>query len=65
MAKYTSVFSQLLRYIPRSEFQAIVQRLAGDKGVRSLSCWKQFVALFYGQLTGQHTLRDPKAFRCF
>ena len=58
MAKYTSVLSQLLRYIPRSEFQGIVQRHGGDKGVRSLSCWKQFVALFYGQLTGQHTLRD-------
>jgi putative transposase len=58
MAKYTSVFNQLLRYIPRSEFQAIVRRHGGDKGVRSFTCWKQFVALFYAQLTGQHTLRD-------
>ena len=58
MAKYTSVFSQLLRYLPRSKFQAIVRRHGGDKGVRSFSCWKQFVALFYGQLTGQHSLRD-------
>jgi putative transposase len=58
MAKYASVFNQLLRYIPRSEFQAIVRRHGGDKGVRSFTCWKQFVALFYGQLTGQHTLRD-------
>ena len=32
MAKYTSVLSQLLRYIPRSEFQSIVQRHGGDKG---------------------------------
>lgn len=58
MAQYTSVFSQLLRYVPRSEFQAIVQQHKGEKGVRTFSCWKQFVALFYGQLTGQHSLRD-------
>ena len=58
MAKYTSVLSQLLRYVPRREFLAIVQRQQGEKGVRSFSSWRQFVALFYGQLTGQHSLRD-------
>ena len=58
MAKYTSVLYQLLRHIPRDEFRAIVERHQGDKGVRKLSCWGQFVALFFGQLTGQHSLRD-------
>lgn len=58
MAKYTSVLSQLLRYVPRREFQAIVQCQQGDKGVRSFPSWRQFVALIYGQLTGQHSLRD-------
>ena len=57
MAKYTSVLHQLLRHIPRDEFRAIVERHQGDKGVRKLSCWGQFVALFFGQL-GQHSLRD-------
>ena len=37
MAKYTSVLSQVLRYVPRREFLAIVQRQQGDKGVRSFS----------------------------
>ena len=58
MAKYTSVLHQLLRHVPRDEFRAIVGRHQGDKGVRKLSCWGQFVALFFGQLTGQHSLRD-------
>lgn len=58
MAKYTSVLNQLLNLIPRDEFQAIVSRHQGDKGIRRFSCWKQLVALFYAQLTGQHTLRD-------
>ena len=42
----TSVLHQLLRHIPRDEFRAIVERHQGDKGVRKLSCWGQFVALF-------------------
>ena len=55
MAKYTSPIR--LRHIPRDEFRAIVERRQGDKGVRKLSCWGQFVALFFGQF-GQHSLRD-------
>ena len=35
-----------------------MERHQGDKGVRKLSCWGQFVGLFFGQLTGQHSLRD-------
>ena len=52
MAQYTSVLHQLLRYVPRDEFRAIVERHQGDKGVRKLSSWGQFVALFFGQLKG-------------
>ena len=52
MAQYTSVLHQLLRYVPRDEFRAIVERHQGDKGVRKRSCWGQFVALFFGQLKG-------------
>ena len=48
MAQYTSVLHQLLRYVPRDEFRAIVERHQGDKGVRKLSSWGQVVALFFG-----------------
>ncbi len=58
MAKYSSILDQLLQHISRNEFQQIVDRHQGDKGVRSFRCWNQFVSLFFGQLTGQHTLRD-------
>ena len=58
MAKYSPILSQLLRHIPRGEFQQIVDRHQGDKRVRSFTCWRQFACLFFGQLTGQHTLRD-------
>lgn len=58
MAHYSSILDQLLRLIPRQEFQSIVDSHRGDKRVRSFTCWKQFVCLFYGQLTGQQSLRD-------
>jgi len=58
VAHYTSVFEQLLKHVPHDEFNAIVARFQGDKGMRRFSCWKQFTALFYAQLTGQHSLRD-------
>lgn len=58
MAHYSSILNQLLNLIPRHEFQRIVDGHQGDKRVRSFNCWRQFVCLFFGQLTGQHTLRD-------
>lgn len=57
MANTRSVFSQLLQWIPRWKFQECVDRHKGDKGVRNLPCWAQFVALLFGQLTGHNSLR--------
>jgi hypothetical protein len=52
------VFSQIVSFIPRYEFEKCVKRYEGDYRVRELSCWDQFLQLFYGQLTGRHGLRD-------
>lgn len=57
MANRRSVLSQLLQWIPRHEFQIGVEEYDGDKGVRRLSSWGQFVALLFGQLTGHSSLR--------
>lgn len=57
MANARSIFSQLLQWIPRYEFQNVVDKHEGDKGVRKLPCWAQFVALLFGQLTGHNSLR--------
>ena len=57
MANARSIFLQLLQWIPRYEFQNMVDKYEGDKGVRRLPCWAQFVALLFGQLTGHNSLR--------
>lgn len=56
MAK-TTVFSQVIKLIPRSIFQCIVCAHDGDKGLRSLDCWSWFGALLFGQLSGHDSIR--------
>jgi putative transposase len=52
-----SVFSQIIKLIPRSEFESSVFRHQGDRGARRLGCWTWFGALLFGQLTGRDSIR--------
>lgn len=56
MAQAT-VFEQVIKLIPRTEFQSIVFKNEGDKGVRTLDCWTWFGSLMFGQLTGHDSIR--------
>ena len=53
-----SVLAQLMDFAPRHEFDKCVQRYGGDKRVRRLSCYGQFLAMCFAQLTGRESLRD-------
>src|SRR5512135_1834970 len=52
------VFAQILQFVNQYEFEKCVARYNGDRGVRELNCWNQFVQLFFGQLTSLNSLRD-------
>lgn len=52
-----TVFSQLIKLIPRTQFQEFVARHGGDARVRSLDCWTWFGALLFGQMTGHDSIR--------
>jgi len=52
------VFSQILQFINKYEFEKCVKRYKGDYRIRELNCWNQFVQLFFGQLTSLNSLRD-------
>lgn len=54
---YSSVFSQVVNLVPRSEFEAIVSKYNGDRGVRTLDCWTWFGALLFGQMSGHDSIR--------
>ena len=52
------VFTQILQFVNKYEFEKCVARYDGDHRVRDLNCWNQFVQLFFGQLTSLNSLRD-------
>lgn len=56
-----TVFSQLISHLPDREFRRCVLRYEGDRRVRSLSCWEQFLAMAFAQLTYREGLRDIEA----
>ena len=58
MNKGRTVFTQLLQHVPRHEFNKCVERYGGHRGVRSFSCWNQFLCMAFAQLTGRTSLRD-------
>lgn len=58
MRHQDSVLNQLLKHIPRYRFERIVTGHSGDRRVRSLRCWDQFVSLLYSQYSGIESLRD-------
>jgi hypothetical protein len=53
-----TVFSQLISHLPDREFRRCVLRYDGDRRVRSLSCWEQFLAMAFAQVTYREGLRD-------
>src|SRR5262245_47198076 len=58
MNQGASVFSQILSLIDYNNFRRYVRRYDGDRGVRCLSCWEQFLAMAFAQLTRRESLRD-------
>ena len=55
-----TVFAQLLRHVSRYAFNKCVERYAGNRRVRSFSCWSQFLCMANAQLTGRSSLRDTE-----
>jgi len=58
MNRGRTVFAQLIEYISHNEFHRCVARYDGDHRIRKLSCWEQFLAMAFAQLTYRESLRD-------
>lgn len=55
------MFSQVIDFVPRHTFRRRVERYQGDYGVRRFTCWQQFLAMLFAQLTYRRSLRDIEA----
>lgn len=52
------VFSQLMDFVPKYEFNKCVGRYRGNHRTRTFSCYDQFLCMAFGQLTQRDSLRD-------
>ena len=53
-----SMFSQILKLVPRVDFERLVQKTGAERGAKGLSSWSQFVAMLFCQLGRAHSLRE-------
>ena len=53
-----SMFSQILKLIPRTDFQRLVKETDAERATKGLSSWSQFVAMLFCQLGRAHSLRE-------
>lgn len=61
MAHTNTVLAQLLKLLPRHEFQTLANQHHRGQKLRKTSRWEQFVSMFMAQLTGRQSLRDIEA----
>jgi len=53
-----AIFSQLTDWIHPEQFRRCVQRYDGDHRVHNFSCWDQFLAMTFAQITYRDSLAD-------
>ena len=58
MSHSNTILSQLLKFVPRHEFESLAKTHHSGRAFRSASRWSQFVCLAMAQLSGRSSLRD-------
>jgi hypothetical protein len=53
-----TVFAQVMQFLSHNEFRRCVQRFEGDRNTKRFTCWDQFVAMAFAQLSHRESLRD-------
>ncbi|MBL37131.1 MAG: IS4 family transposase [Xanthomonadales bacterium] len=58
MAHSSTVLSQMLKIVPRHEFNTLAEQHHSGRKLRKMTRWSQFVAMASAQLSGRVSLRD-------
>ena len=53
-----TVFAQLMSFISHDDFRRCVDPYQGNSKIRTFTCWNQFLAMAFAQLTWRESLRD-------
>jgi len=54
----STIFGQLLNFLPKNKFNQFVGQHKADRYVKKMTSWSQFVLLLYAQSTGKDSLRE-------
>jgi transposase len=58
MHQGTTIFAQIMDFLPKHKFRKCVDRYSGNYRSRSFSCFDQFMCMAFAQLTYRESLRD-------
>lgn len=58
MNKDKYVFTQLVSFLNEDKFRRIVDKYQGNRYVKHLTCWNQFLAMMFRQLANRESLLD-------
>ena len=58
MNQGSTIFSQIMGFLPKHKFRQCVSRYKGNYRVRSFTCFDQFLCMAFAQLTYRESLRD-------
>jgi hypothetical protein len=56
-----TVFSQLIDFLPKKQFDQCVRRYHGNRRIKSFSCFDQYLCMTFAQITYRQSLRDIQA----
>ena len=58
MIKAASLFSQLLKYFPKTEFMQLVSKHNAERHAKGFSCWTQLVSMLFCHIAHADSLRE-------
>jgi len=58
MYNCTTIFNQILSFVPKGELRRLVGQHRADHYIKKLTVWNQLVLLMYAQATGKDSLRE-------
>lgn len=58
MGHVNTIFHQILSFIPRGQFNWLVEKFDADRYVKTFNAWAHLVAMLFAQSTGKESLRD-------
>ena len=58
MVKVASLFNQLLKQVPRIEFDGLVRKHGAERAAKGFECWTQLVSMLFCQLAQTESLRE-------